>query len=208
MAELKIGTSSWKYDSWRGKVYSDDPAINYLHEYSRKFNTVEIDQWFWSLFDRVALPDKKVVEEYKNSIPEKFKCTIKVPNSLTLTHYSRKNKAEPLKTNPHFLSVDLYEEFLEQIKTITPQTASLIFQFEYLNKEKMSSHKIFQNHLHEFISNLPAGLPHISIEIRNPNYFCDDYFRMLNRLNLSHVFLEGYFMPSIVGLYKQSLSTD
>ncbi len=46
MSQLRIGTCSWKYDSWRGLVYSNEPKINYLKEYSKHFNTVEIDQWF------------------------------------------------------------------------------------------------------------------------------------------------------------------
>ncbi|MBZ0199677.1 MAG: DUF72 domain-containing protein [Ignavibacteriaceae bacterium] len=190
MAELKIGTCSWKYDSWRGSVYSNSNRLNYLEEYSNKFETVEVDQWFWSLFDKIVLPDKQVVAEYKAAIPEDFNFTIKAPNSLTLTHYYNKKKSEPLKRNPHFLSLDLYEQFLEQIGLIIPRTASIIFQFEYLNKDKMSSVKEFQNYISSFIAELPAGSPRISIETRNPNYLSADYFNMLNRLNISHVFLD------------------
>ncbi|MBC8235230.1 DUF72 domain-containing protein [bacterium] len=49
MAELRIGTCSWKFPSWHKLVYSEPKGINYLEEYSRHYNTVEIDQWFWSL---------------------------------------------------------------------------------------------------------------------------------------------------------------
>ena len=48
---LRIGTCSWKYDSWKGIVYPDKEEINFLEEYSKHFNTVEVDQWFWSLFE-------------------------------------------------------------------------------------------------------------------------------------------------------------
>ena len=50
MAKIRIGTCSWKYDSWRGLVYRDQAKKNYLQEYSELYDTVEIDQWFWSLF--------------------------------------------------------------------------------------------------------------------------------------------------------------
>ncbi len=43
---LKFGTCSWKYDAWRGIVYSDAPKLNYLAEYARRFDCVEVDQWF------------------------------------------------------------------------------------------------------------------------------------------------------------------
>jgi len=61
---LRIGTCSWKYESWQGVVYSQKKGINYLQEYSRYFSTVEIDQWFWSLFkeNTVVLPKPEVVK--------------------------------------------------------------------------------------------------------------------------------------------------
>ena len=139
MSKLIIGTCSWKYDSWKGIIYPQLEEINYLKEYSKHYSSVEVDQWFWSLFDIVRLPEKRTVEEYKSSVRDDFKFIIKVPNSLTLTHYYSKNKSEPLRKNPYFMSADLIEEFLHTMKPIKNQIASLIFQFEYLNKEKMPS---------------------------------------------------------------------
>ncbi|HLG33096.1 MAG TPA: DUF72 domain-containing protein, partial [Ignavibacteriaceae bacterium] len=138
---IRIGTCSWKYDSWRGLVYPENKQINYLEEYSKHFNTVEIDQWFWSLFEpsKVVLPSKKIVEEYNNSTPDDFLFTIKVPNAITLTHFYSKSKTDPLKLNPHFLSIDLFKEFYLTLKPLNKKIGCLIFQFEYLNKQKMSS---------------------------------------------------------------------
>ena len=118
MSIIRLGTCSWKYDSWRGLVYSDQAKKNYLLEYSKKYDTVEIDQWFWSLFgvDKVSLPFPNIVEEYTESVPEDFKFTIKVPNSITLTHFYRKIKTKPLEVNPYFLSIELFETFLNSLK--------------------------------------------------------------------------------------------
>ena len=60
MTALHIGTCSWEYDSWRGLVYSDVPHPNYLQQYAHKYDTVEVDQWFWSLYgpEKVALPQR------------------------------------------------------------------------------------------------------------------------------------------------------
>jgi uncharacterized protein YecE (DUF72 family) len=52
MAELRTGTCSWKFPSWHGLVYSAPKGIDYLAEYAHHYNTVEIDQWFWSLFGK------------------------------------------------------------------------------------------------------------------------------------------------------------
>ncbi len=97
---IKIGTCSWKYDSWKGLVYSDNVGKDYLSEYSQHYNLVEVDQWFWSLFgDKVVLPKPDVVAEYVASVPKDFRFSIKVPNAITLTHQYGKGALEP---NPNF----------------------------------------------------------------------------------------------------------
>jgi len=201
---LRIGTCSWKYDSWRGLVYSDKEKINYLEEYSQIFNTVEIDQWFWSLFlpSKAILPKGSVVESYKKSIPNNFLFTIKVPNSLTLTHYYTRSKEEQLKLNPYFLSNDLFDEFIRILDPIKENIDCLIFQFEYLNKQKMSSLSEFQNKFNKFYSNLDSDTPPIGIEIRNPNYINKSYFQFLSDLKITPVFLEGYYMPPVTKVYQ------
>lgn len=205
MSKINFATCSWKYDSWKGLIYPEKDNINYLEEYSKNYESVEVDQWFWSLFGKnVVLPKKKDVEYYKKSVSRNFKFTIKVPNSLTLTHYYNRDKSNPLRKNPYFLSVDLYEQFLNSIKPIKGQTASLIFQFEYLNKQKMSGLAEFQNHFFNFYNEIPKDSPQISIELRNPNYLTTSYFKFLDQLRITNVFLEGYFMPSISSIYKIS----
>lgn len=205
MAALRIGTCSWKYGSWKGIIYSSIPNLNYLEEYSKNYSTVEIDQWFWSLFSptKVILPVKSTVLEYKKSVPKDFKFTIKVPNSITLTHFYNKSKDEELKRNPHFLSNELFNEFLESIEPIQEQTGCLMFQFEYLNKNKMPSQNHFMELVREFFDQMPKKIPPIGIEIRNPNYLTKNYFEFLNSLNVYHVFLQGYYMPSIFEVYNK-----
>ena len=202
--KLRIGTCSWKYDSWKGIVYSENENINYLQEYSQHYDTVEIDQWFWSLFSstKIILPQKSLVLEYQKTVPKDFKFTIKVPNSITLTHFYNKNKSETLVKNPFFLSNELFIEFLESIEAIKTQVGCLMFQFEYLNKQKMASLSHFIKMFQAFHANLPKNIPAIGIEIRNPNYLNKNYFQFLNSLNIYHVFLQGYYMPSIIELYK------
>jgi uncharacterized protein YecE (DUF72 family) len=202
---IRFGTCSWKYDSWKGIVYSESNPKNYLKEYSQKFNTVEIDQWFWSLFPpaKVVLPQKNVVEEYKKSVPDDFLFTIKVPNSITLTHFYKDSKEDALKPNLFFLSVEIFEEFLNSIETIKNQVGCFIFQFEYLNKQKMKSLSDFQLKFAEFFKQLNKKIPPIGIEIRNPNYLNENYFKFLSELKLAPVFLDGYYMPPAADIYSK-----
>jgi uncharacterized protein YecE (DUF72 family) len=199
---LQIGTCSWKYESWKGLVYSKGKPANYLQEYSSSYSTVEIDQWFWSLFagDTVVMPKAEVVAEYLHSVPEDFKFAIKVPNSITLTHHYSKNKA--ILGNPHFLSVELMDRFLESIKPLWPKLGPLIFQFEYLNKQKMVNQNEFLDRFGAFAKSLPKNFLY-TIETRNPNYLNNQYFDFLLSMKMSHVFLQGYYMPSIFEVYKK-----
>ena len=77
----------------------------------------------------------------------------------------------------------------------------LLFQFEYLNKQKMHSLNIFLEELSDFFNNCTRDFQY-SIEIRNPNYLSKTYFEFLNAFNLHHVFLQGYFMPPIFNLFR------
>ncbi len=204
MSQLRIGTCNWKYDSWRGIVYSNEPKINYLKEYSKHFNTVEIDQWFWSLhgINKVTLPKQDVVNAYRISVPNDFKFTIKIPNSISLTHLYRTDKSETLIPNPHFLSHDLLTEFLNILKPMKANLGPMMFQFEYLNKEKMKSQFEFQGLMREFAKLLSENFI-FSFEIRNPNYLNEDYFQFIREHKIGHVFLQGYYMPSIFDIYKR-----
>ncbi len=201
---LKIGTCSWKYPSWQGMVYSADKDINYLAEYSRKYATVEVDQWFWSLFKggKVKLPDPDDVRNYRDSVPKGFRFTVKVPNSITLTHHYKKTKTDPLEKNPYFLSVPLFQEFLNLLEPIHDCLGPLIFQFGYLNKQMVKSQKEFLESMSKFVSEIPDNHTY-AIETRNQNYLNPSYFDMLNSHHLAHVFLQGYWMPDITTIYDK-----
>ncbi|MBN1797749.1 MAG: DUF72 domain-containing protein [Spirochaetales bacterium] len=204
MARLRIGTCHWKYPSWVDLVYSQAKGINYLEEYARTYNTVEIDQWFWSLFkeNRAVLPDRNTAREYAQSVPQDFIFTIKVPNSITLTHYYKKSKPDPLIRNPYFLSADLFNRFLTSIEPLHGRLGPLMLQFEYLNKLKMENLSVFLVLLEDFFKQIPKNFIY-GIEIRNPNYLQPAYFEFLQKHNIRCVFLQGYFMPDIIPIYNK-----
>jgi uncharacterized protein YecE (DUF72 family) len=120
-----------------------------------------------------------------------------------LTHFYKSTKEETLKPNPFFLSVELFDEFLDSIETIKEQVGCLIFQFEYLNKQKMKSLSEFQMKFSEFYRNLNKNKLPVGIEIRNPNYLNEKYFGFLSELNIAPVFLEGYYMPPVTEIYSR-----
>jgi uncharacterized protein YecE (DUF72 family) len=204
---LRIGTCSWKYDSWKGLIYEPEKEYHlydYLPDYARYFNTVEIDQWFWSLFAKgVKLPEPDTVKAYADSVPDDFRFTIKVPNSITLTNYYTKQPSDSKdlanSPNPHFLDVKLFKRFLETLEPMKKKLGPLMFQFEYLNKQKMPSKEAFLDRLDEFFQKAPKGYEY-AIEPRNPNYLKDNFFDFFKTHNLGFVLIEGYYMPHIADL--------
>lgn len=208
---VRFGTCSWKYDSWTGIVYSGFEE-NHLIGYSKSFNTVEVDQWFWSLFNDAPpkLPAAATVKEYAESVDQNFRFTIKAPNSLTLTHYYNRSGSKELTVNPYFLSPELNEKFFRSIDPLAKKAGVIIYQFEYLNKQKMRSQEEFQALVYEFVKNIDRRYK-IGIEIRNPNYLNRRFFDFLAGEKIIPVFLEGYYMPPVTEYiynYLPGIETD
>jgi uncharacterized protein YecE (DUF72 family) len=204
MALVRIGTCSWKFPSWHGLVYSAPKPINYLEEYATHYDTVEVDQWFWSLFgeDSVKLPKEADVQAYRRAVPDSFRFTVKAPNSVTLTHFYKKKKSDPLELNPYYLSMPLFDKFLLSLAPIRDVLGPILFQFEYLNKQKMASQDRFLESLDPFLAQLPSDYRY-GVEIRNPKYLSEAYFGLLAQHGLSPVLLQGYWMPPIAQVYEQ-----
>ncbi len=201
---LRLGTCSWKYDSWKGLVYEVGKAYqagDYLADYAQYFGSVEVDQWFWSLFPGgVRLPNRATVQQYAAAVPEDFRFTVKVPNAVTLTHYYAKqpkgSASHANKPNPHFLDREIFGEFLDSLDSMKDKLGPIMFQFEYLNKTKMPCLNAFLERLADFFAQVPQAYAY-AIEIRNPNYLKPEFFAFLKQHKLGMVLLEGYYMPPI-----------
>jgi uncharacterized protein YecE (DUF72 family) len=78
MTEFYIGTMGFSYEDWRGVFYpSGVPARDYLTQYARVFNAVEMDTTFY------AIPRPAVVQGWAASVPDDFRFTAKTPQSIT-----------------------------------------------------------------------------------------------------------------------------
>jgi len=207
---LRVGTCSWKFDSWKGLLYESEKRYrpqDYLRDYARHLNSVEVDQWFWSLFpEKVRLPDVRTVRQYAEAVPDDFVFTVKAPNALTLTHFYSKQPAAYAASagapNPHFLDVALLESFLERLAPLGRKLGPIMFQFEYLNRTKMPSRDMFLERFQAFISRAPLEFRY-AVETRNPNYLSPQFFRALKDFGCGYVCLEGYYMPPIGGIFDR-----
>jgi uncharacterized protein YecE (DUF72 family) len=251
MAELRIGTCSWKFPSWVGLVYStpegapveerDEDKLSdmplfaaldeevdtvgeandeageragpnevtpkqarYLVEYAQQYTTVEIDQWFWSLFgvDTIGMPKADDVAAYRAAVDDDFRFTVKAPNSVTLTHFYEKAPDGSLRPNPHFLSVELFNAFVRSLKPLWSLLGPVFFQFEYLNQKKMPTQARFQAQFGDFRRQIVDHLTY-GLEVRNPKYINQPYFQFLEAYDLIPVLIQGYWMPDLRDVYAE-----
>jgi uncharacterized protein YecE (DUF72 family) len=78
--KIFIGTSGWHYAQWRGGFYPDQMlGEKFLDFYQNYFNTVEINNTFY------RLPDRKILLDWKNSVPESFLFSPKASRYITHT---------------------------------------------------------------------------------------------------------------------------
>jgi uncharacterized protein YecE (DUF72 family) len=187
---LRIGTCSWNYPSWVGLVYSEPrrTSVEYLHEYVRMYDTGEIDSWFYKI------PSPSEVAAYGEAARDGFLFTVKAPQKITqATEYGKSEK------NPLFLSVEEYSGFFKRIEPIKNSIACVMFEFEYLNRQKMSGPAEFFGRLKAFLSGIPRDIP-VAIECRNKNYLIDDYYDLLRECGAAPVLAEKQFLPPVTEL--------
>jgi uncharacterized protein YecE (DUF72 family) len=196
MGNLYFGSCSWKYPSWEHLVYSSREPADFLFEYAQKYNSVEVDQWFYSLGkSSYGLPASTTVREYDAATPKAFRFTVKCPNTLTVP-YAYRSGTEP---NRWFLDPEVFWRFLDSVEVLLPKIGLLMFQFEYLNKEKMESREKFIERLQTFLSALPSDLPY-ACEIRNPRWINATWFEFLKRVQVAPVLLQGYWMEDLASV--------
>jgi uncharacterized protein YecE (DUF72 family) len=207
---LRLGTTSWKYDTWKGLIYERGKTYrpdDYLADYAKHLDSVEVDQWFYSLFPGgLRLPDPTAVEFYAKSVPDDFVFTVKAPNSLTLTHYYSKQTRRYAdfagKPNPAFLDRDLLRRFLDALSPLGSKLGPIMFQFEYLNKQKMPSVDAFIERFGEFIDRAPKGYRY-ALEVRNKNFYTPAFFGFLKSRGLGFVYVEVFYMPPIGEVFEK-----
>ena len=205
-----FGTCSWKYDAWKGIVYDRGKSyqpFDYLPDYARHYDTVEIDQWFWSLFPGgLRLPEPETVRRYAESVPDDFRFTVKAPNAITLTHFYSKQPAGQLdfagRDNIYFLDPRVLDQFLTLLEPMHDKLGPIMFQFEYLNRAKMTSRQLFEERLAAFFEAAPGDFDY-AIETRNPGYLSAPFFEFLRAKGVGFVYLDGYHMPPLGEVFER-----
>ena len=75
---LRLGTSSWSSEDWVGVFYRPGtPTANFLGEYARHFDTVEVDSTYY------RSPSPPMVKNWRERTPPGFLFAAKFPRAIT-----------------------------------------------------------------------------------------------------------------------------
>jgi uncharacterized protein YecE (DUF72 family) len=153
--DIRIGTSGWHYDHWKGRFYPDKlPKTKWLEHYSQHFNTVEINNTYYHL------PRDTTVENWRRQAPPGFIYAVKA--NRYITHMKKlRNAGEEVQR--FFAVVDLFGPTLGPILYQLPP--SLHKNLELLN---------------EFIKPLPHKAGTV-FEFRHKSWYDQDTLDLLNK---------------------------
>lgn len=152
---IRIGTSGWHYDHWRGTFYPGTLSKkHWLAFYARTFDTVEINNSFY------RLPTRQAVEQWRQAVPAGFSFAIKA--SRYTTHVKR------LKDAPAS-----FAKFFAAIVPLAAQIGPILFQTPPRFTPDAAR-------LDAFIAELPEGYT-FAFEFRDPRWFNADVRRVLER---------------------------
>jgi uncharacterized protein YecE (DUF72 family) len=200
-----LGTSSWKYPGWRGQIYDQARYLwrgsfsearfdrSCLAEYAGVFKTVCVDGAYY------RFPDQRYLEGLMSQTPADFLFAFKVTDEITIKQFSNLPRfgERAGRPNEHFLNADLFSSaFLEPCRPFQSKVGLLIFEFSTFYPRDFARGRDFVEALDHFFAAVPKGWP-LGVEIRNRHFLHPDYFAMLARHQVAHVYNSWSGMPSV-----------
>lgn len=202
---IYIGTSSWKYEGWlgqlytparyqyRGKVADSRFKRDCLAEYAETFKTVCVDAAYYTF------PSEKYLQGMADQVPDDFRFGFKVTDAITIKQFPNLDRFGAMagRPNAQFLNAALFaDKFLQPCETIRPKVGLLMFEFSRFHKTDYEHGRDFVAALDAFLGALPRGWPY-GVEIRNKTFLQPEYFEMLRRHGVAHVFNSWTHMPTV-----------
>ncbi len=163
---IRIGTSGWVYNHWRGIFYPRDLSQrDWFAYYAREFNTVEINNAFY------RLPSDAAVDTWREQAPPGFLYVVKA--SRFLTHMKKlKDPEEPLRT------------FFARVRRLDKTLGPVLYQLP-------PNWQVNLSRLEHFLAVLPKGYTHV-VEFRDESWLIDDVFRLMERYHVAHCIHDMY----------------
>ena len=200
-----LGTSSWKYPGWRGQLYSHDRYVwrgrfsetrfdrQCLAEYAEVFKTVCVDAAYYKF------PDRAYLERLVSQVPPDFLFALKVTDAITIRRFPNLPRfgLHAGKVNDDFLNAERFAEaFLEPCAAFRSNIGLLMFEFSRFYPSDFARGRDFVEALDGFLNRLPKGWPY-GVEIRNRSFVQSEYFALLRRHGVAHIYNSWEAMPPV-----------
>jgi len=171
MARVRIGTSGWHYESWRGPFFPERlPIKAQLQYYASQFDSVELNGVFY------RTPTEDSVRAWKSGTGNDFCFTWKA--SKFITHWKR---LSPESAN----SLALLEQ---RICLLGDKAGPILFQLPPQFSRDAER-------LKAFIQLLP-GKRRYSFEFRQPSWYAPEIFKLLKSHNISLCLSDHHDAPA------------
>lgn len=169
---MRIGTSGWSYDSWRGVLYERGvPPARWLERYAQEFATVELNGSFY------RWPREERFAGWMARLPAAFAFTVKAPRGLT--HGRR--LADP---GPWLARIAAVWEVLGE------RRGALLVQLPPdLARDDAR--------LAGFLAAVPAGI-RVAVEFRHDSWLDEAVFRILEDAGAAYVVMSGAGLPCVL----------
>jgi uncharacterized protein YecE (DUF72 family) len=152
--DIRVGTSGWHYDHWRGRFYPENvPKSRWFEHYAKNFDTVEINNTFYQL------PKQKTFENWYKQAPDNFLYTVKA--NRYITHIKRLKDAEAL------------DRFLQTVRIFREKLGPILYQLP------PSMHQDLER-LRAFLRLLPKKETAV-FEFRHKSWFDRNTYELLNK---------------------------
>lgn len=151
--ELRVGTSGFQYDHWRGVLYEPGlPKRRWFERYAEAFDTVEVNNTFY------RLPEAPTFEAWREQAPPDFRYALKF--SRYGSHLKRLSDPEA--------SVVLFLERCERLKSRLGPILVQLPPHWGVDLERLDG----------FVRALPRRR-RWTLEFRDPSWLCEEVFALM-----------------------------
>lgn len=169
LVRVRIGTSGWMYDHWKGVFYPKElPKKDWLSFYTQVFDTVEINASFYHL------PREATFKRWYSETPPSFLFAVKAPRYMT--------HVKKLKDIDEVLVL-----FYHRVALLQEKCGPLLFQFPprfSFDQERIAS----------FLGKLSTAFQYV-FEFRHPSFFCEELYELLGERGIALCFADTPFFP-------------
>jgi uncharacterized protein YecE (DUF72 family) len=169
---VRIGTSGWSYDHWKGVLYESGlPSAKRLAAYVQGFDTVELNASFY------RWPSDQTFAGWRAQMPAGFAMSVKAPRGLT-----------------HARMLRSPEEWIERITrgwhALGDRGGALLVQLPPTLQRD-------DDRLRGVLSRLPADMP-VAVEFRHQSWDDPTVYGLLAHYGASYVVMSGPGLPCVL----------